>query len=85
MLKIYEVLAKFDSDKNYGFDIRPQYGKCLSVMKKGDKFDSKQFVNDHRDEFTQRRNTLDANLAVIYKAITIGKRIGLCISEPEKI
>ena len=77
MLKIYEVLKKFDSEKNYGFDIRPQYGKCLSVMKMGDKFDSNQFVKDHRNEFTQRRNTLEANLAVIYKAITIGKRIGM--------
>lgn len=77
MLKIYEVLTKFDSGKDYGFDIRPQYGKCLSVMKKGDKFDSNQFAKDHKDEFTQRRNTLEATLAVIHKAITIGKRIGM--------
>ena len=77
MLKIYEVLTKFDSSKDYGLDIRPQYGKCLSVMKKGDKFDSNQFAKDHRNEFTQRRNTVEANLAVIYKAITIGKRIGM--------
>ena len=77
MLKVYEVLTKFDSDKDYEFDIRPQYAKCLSVMKKGDKFDSKQFVKDHRNEFTQRKNTLEANLAVIYKAITLGKRIGM--------
>lgn len=80
MLKIYEVLTKFDSEKDYRFDIRPQYGRCLSVMKMGDKFDSNQFVKDHRNEFTQRRNTVEANLAVIYKAITIGKRIGIIIS-----
>ncbi|TAK16091.1 MAG: hypothetical protein EPO37_08985 [Nitrosarchaeum sp.] len=77
MLKVYEVLKIFDSGKDYGFDIRPQYAKCLSVMKNGDKFDSNQFVKDHRNEFTQRRNTVEANLAVIYKAITLGKRIGM--------
>lgn len=77
MLRVYEVLTKFDSNKDYGIAIRPQYGRCLSVMKKGDKFDSKQFVKDHRNEFTQRRNTLEANLAVIHKAITLGKRIGM--------
>lgn len=76
MLNVYEVLNKFDSKKDYGFDIRPQYARCLSVMKKGDKIDSNQFVKDHRNEFTQRRNALDANLAVIYKAISIGKKIG---------
>ena len=77
MLKIYEVLTKFDSNKDYGLAIRPQYGRCLSVMKKGDKFDSNQFAKDHKNEFTQRRNTLEATLAVIHKAITIGKRIGM--------
>lgn len=56
MLKIYEVLTKFDSEKNYGFDIRPQYSKCLSVMKKGDKFDSNQFAKDHRNEFNMNNS-----------------------------
>lgn len=77
MLKVYQVLKKFDSKKDYGFDIRPQYGRCLAVMKKGEKIDSKQFVKDHKNEFTERKNTLDANLAVIYKAISIGKKIGM--------
>ncbi len=77
MLKIYQVLKKFDSKKNYGLDIRPQFARCLAVMKKGEKIDSKQFAKDHKDEFTQRRNTLDATLAVVYKAISIGKKIGV--------
>ncbi len=77
MLRVYQVLTKFDSNKDYGFDIRPQYGKCLSVMKKGDKFDSTQFAKDHKNEFTQRRNTIEATLAVVHKAITMGKRIGM--------
>ncbi len=63
MLKIYRVLEKFNPAKDYGLDIRPQFGRCLAVMKKGDEINSKTFVKEHRNEFTQRRNTLDANLA----------------------
>ncbi|MBT8173492.1 MAG: hypothetical protein KJN83_05495, partial [Nitrosopumilus sp.] len=77
MLKVYQVLKKFDSKKDYGFDIRPQYAKCLAVMKKGDKINSNDFAKTHKDEFTQRRNTLEATLAVVYKAISIGKKIGI--------
>ena len=77
MLKIYRVLKKFDSSKDYGFDIRPQFAKCLETMKKNDKINSKEFATTHRGEFVSRRNTMDANLAVIHKAITIGKRLGV--------
>jgi hypothetical protein len=77
MLKVYQVLKRFDSKKDYGFDIRPQYAKCLAVMKKGEKIDSKAFAKEHKNEFTQRRNTVEATLAVVYKAISIGKKIGI--------
>jgi hypothetical protein len=77
MLKIYEVLGKFNSNKDYGFDIRRQYGQCLSVMKKGDKINSREFAIAHRGEFVQRRNTIEANLAVVQQAVSIGKRIGM--------
>lgn len=77
MLKVYKVLKKFDSSKDYGIDIRPQYARCLESMKKGEEIDSKQFVKDHKDEFTTRKNTLSANLAVVYKAISIGTKIGI--------
>ena len=43
MLKVYQVLKKFDSKKDYGFEIRPQYARCLAVMKKDEKIDSKTF------------------------------------------
>ncbi len=72
-MKACKVLKEFDFDKNYGFDIRPQFARCLAVMKIGDKINSNQFVEEHRNEFTTRKNTLEANLAVIYKAISIGK------------
>jgi len=77
MLKVYKVLKKFDSKKDYGFDIRPQFARCLAVMKKGEEIDSKAFAKQHKNEFTQRRNTLEATLAVVYKAISIGKKIGV--------
>jgi hypothetical protein len=50
MLKVYQVLKKFDSKKDYGFDIRPQYAKCLAVMKKGEKIDSKAFAKEHKKD-----------------------------------
>jgi len=77
MLKVYKVLKKFDTRKDYGLDIRPQYAKCLAVMKEGEEITSKQFAKEHLNEFTQRRNTLEANLEVIYKAILIGTKIGI--------
>ena len=41
MVKQYfKVLKKFDSEKDYGFKIRPQYAKCLSMLKKGQKINS---------------------------------------------
>ena len=84
MLKVYQVLKNFDSKKDYGFDIRPQYGKCLESMKKGDKIDSKSFAKEHKNEFTPRRNTLEATLAVIYKAISIGKKIDILKEIPNE-
>ena len=48
MLKVYQVLKKFDSKKNYGFEIRPQYARCLESMKKGEKIDSKAFAKEHK-------------------------------------
>lgn len=82
MLKTYQVLKKFDSKKDYGFDIRPQYAKCLEAMKKGDKINSNDFAKAHKDKFTTRRNTLEATLAVVHKAISIGKKIGVLKEVP---
>jgi len=47
MLKVYQVLKKFDSKKDYGFDIRPQYAKCLAVMKKGEQINSNDFAKSY--------------------------------------
>jgi hypothetical protein len=85
MLKVYQVLKKFDSQKGYGFEIRPQYTKYLAVMKKGEKIDSKIFANKYKNEFTSRRNTLEATLAVVYKTISIGKKIDILKEIPNEL
>ena len=85
MLKVYQVLKKFDSQKDYGFEIRPQYAKCLAVMKKGEKIDSKIFANKYKNGFTSRRNTLEATLAVVYKTISIGKEIDILKEIPNEL
>ncbi len=84
MFKVYQVLKKFDLKKNYGLDIRPQYAKCLTIIKKGDKINSKEFAINHGGEFTSRRNTLDASLAVTYKAISTGTKIGILEEIPHE-
>ena len=52
MLKVYKVLKQFDSSKDCRFEIRPQYARCLAVMKKGNEIDSKAFAKEHKNEFT---------------------------------
>ncbi len=44
-------------------------------MKVGEKIDSKQFTKDPLNEFTQRKNTLEANLVVIYKATPLARKV----------
>lgn len=46
-------------------------------MKKDENIDSKAFAKEHKNEFTQRRNILDTTLAVVYKTISIGKKIDI--------
>lgn len=40
--------------------MHPQYTICLGIIKTGDKINSNQFVQDHRNEFTQRKNAVEA-------------------------
>ncbi|MBN4046171.1 hypothetical protein JYT57_00660 [Nitrosarchaeum koreense] len=51
MLKVYKVLKQFDSSKDYGFEIRPQFARYLVVMK-NEEIDSKVFAKEHKNEFT---------------------------------
>ncbi|BDQ30312.1 hypothetical protein NZNM25_10440 [Nitrosopumilus zosterae] len=63
MYKVYQVIKKFDSRKDHGFSMRPQYARCLEVMNTGEKINAKEFAKEHRGEFVIRRNTLESNLA----------------------
>ncbi|WP_428323708.1 hypothetical protein [Nitrosopumilus sp.] len=77
MHKVYQILKKFNPKKDYGFDIRPQYARCLEVMCNDDKVNANEFAKKHRGEFVTRKNTMEANLAVVHKAISFGKKLGL--------
>ncbi|QLH06044.1 hypothetical protein C5F50_02330 [Nitrosopumilus ureiphilus] len=57
----YIVLEEFDSQKDYGITIREQYAKCLSVLKKGEKINSAEFINEHFNEFTRKPRSKDTN------------------------
>ena len=38
----YKVLKKFNPEKDYGIKIRKQYGKCLSMLKAGQKINPQE-------------------------------------------
>jgi hypothetical protein len=44
--QFYKVLKKFNSEKDYGVKIRPQYATCLSMLKVGQKINQKDFASE---------------------------------------
>lgn len=83
-MKTYQVVKQFDSSKDYGISIRPQFAKCLGVMKKGETINSKEFSKKHKNEFTTRRNTEEANLAVVEHTVSLGKKLGILKEIPNE-
>ena len=73
----YTVIEEFDSQKDYGFPIREQYAKCLSVLKKGQKINLKEFIKQHFNEFTRKPRSYDTNREVIYHSFGVAKKIGV--------
>lgn len=82
MYKVYQVLKKFNPNKDHGFDIRPQYARCLEAITRDEKVNANEFAKNHRGEFVTRKNTMEANLAVVHKAISIGKKLGILQEVP---
>lgn len=72
----YTVLKKFNSQKDYGVKIRPQYAKCLSMLKVGQKINQKDFAKEFGHEFTNK-NTQKARDEAVYHAFMLGKKIGV--------
>ncbi len=73
----YLVKEEFDPDKDYGIEIRKQFGKCLSVLKKGERINLNEFVQSHLNQFTSMEQSLKSNRTLIYHSFTIGKKIGM--------
>ena len=74
--QFYTVLRKFNSKKDYGVKIRPQYAKCLSMLKVGQKMNQKDFAKEFGHEFTSK-NTQKAREEAVYHAFMLGKKIGI--------
>ena len=72
----YKVLKKFNKEKDYGVKIRPQYAKCLSMLKTGQIINQKDFATEFGHEFTYK-NTQKAREEAVYHAFMLGKKIGV--------
>lgn len=77
MKRFYLVLEEFDPERDYGVKIKPQYKKCLAVLKKGERINPYEFVNAHINEFTEKPQGFKTNRTLIYHSFTIGKRVGI--------
>lgn len=77
MLKSYYlVLKEFDSQKNYGIKIRKQYGKCLSIVKRGQKINQQDFASEYGSQFT-KKNSQKSREEAVHHAFVVGKKIGV--------
>ncbi len=74
---LYEVIEKFDSKKDYDFEIEPRVKKCLETFQKGQKISASQYAKDHLNEFTRGDHSLHATANIVTKGIVIGKKIGI--------
>ena len=75
--QIYTVLEEFDGKKDYGIEIRRQYQKCLSTLKKGEKITPAEYAKQHLNEFTLKPRDFVLNRTIVSHSCTIGKRIGM--------
>jgi len=82
MKQYLEVVCDFNSLKIDTNDIRPQYARILSILQKGQKINVKEFIEQHKNEFT-RKGSLNSSAAAIYHAITDGKKIGMLKPLPQ--
>ncbi|PBO84881.1 MAG: hypothetical protein COA77_07270 [Thaumarchaeota archaeon] len=72
----YTVLKKFNSKKDYGIKIRPQYATCLSILKINQKINQKDFATEFGHKFT-KKSTQKAREEAVYHAFMLGRKIGV--------
>ena len=56
--------------------IRPQYAGCLSILKKGQKINQKDFAKEFGYQFT-KKNSIKSREEAVYHAFVIGKKINV--------
>lgn len=82
MVKQYfKIVKKFNPQKDYGIKIRPQYAKCLSLLKVGQKVNQKDFAREHGHKFTHKKGGNVRDEAV-YHAFMVGRKIGVLKQVP---
>lgn len=72
----YFVQNEFDPKKDYGIKIRPQYAKCLELLRKDEKINQKDFAESHGHQFTTDKNPKSKEEAVRHSFV-IGRKIGI--------
>ncbi len=76
MRTLYEVVEEYDSGKNYQINITPTIARYLSQLKKGEKIEPRQFIKQNIENATAKATPKSAE-QMIYKGLTIGRKIGL--------
>ncbi|HEY4680331.1 MAG TPA: hypothetical protein VIH04_03590 [Nitrosarchaeum sp.] len=74
--RTYQVMDKFDPDKDYPVKIRKGIALCLSMMKKGETIRSSEFAQKHHKKLTKKDNAL-ASIQAVSLNIRTGKKIGV--------
>lgn len=72
----YKVIEEFANRKSK--DIRPQYARILSSLKKGQIINQKKFIDQHIGEFTLKKDR-KATQGAVYHAFVEAKRLGMII------
>lgn len=72
----YRVLKNLNSVKTGKSKIRPQYAKCLAILKKGDEVNQKDFAEKYGHEFTLKK-TKKAKEDAVYHAFVVGRKLGM--------
>lgn len=79
-----DVVEEFDPARNYELKIRPQYVRCLSILKKGDRINLKEFIESHLNEFTNGIKSFKTNREAIAHSFWIGRKIGILRPVPQQ-
>lgn len=76
-MKTVQIIKEFDPNTDYNIHIKPQISKILKILKKDQQFVINDFVNEHLNEFTEKKTTVHTNRCLVYSAFKIGRKIGM--------